>query len=119
MASFPAIRNGSRIAMYGTTQSIGPKTTVVQFENGSEQRWNAVRSLWSGMINFTSVSGYDLGLVQQFFRSMKGQLDKTWDITIGGALYNNLTFEQDDFPQTEVKNGRFSFSLKCRQVRKN
>lgn len=119
MASFPTIKNGGSVAMYGTEQAKSFGVSVLQFENDSEQRWLNTRELWEGLLVFTSVSGYDLAAVQGFFRSMKGRFDQTWDITIEGSTWNYLTFDQDDFPQTENKYGRFSFQLKCKQVRKN
>jgi hypothetical protein len=105
--------------MYGTEQAKRFETHVLTFENGSEQRWLSTRELWRGVLVFSSVSGYDLATVQGFFRSMKGQFDRTWDITIEGNTWSYLTFESDSFPQIENKQGRFSFQLACRQVRKN
>jgi hypothetical protein len=116
MADFPALRSGV-VGMYPATLGKIYKTEVVQFVNDSEQRW----ATWPGFgdfeLVFTDINGYDLSLLLDFFRSMKGQFDDSWRLIINGQTYTNCCFLQDDFTYTESKPERYSITLKCRQTR--
>jgi DMSO/TMAO reductase YedYZ molybdopterin-dependent catalytic subunit len=118
MANFPALRSG-QVAMNGTTQTLAYSTGVVQFVNDAEQRWRGMPKLFRGSLVFTDLNGYDLGLLQEFFRSSKGRFDTTWSITIDGQTWNYMAFDQDDFTYTENRPNLFSCTLKVRQVRPN
>ncbi len=116
MASFPALRSGA-VTMYGGQRETRFGTGVAQFCDDSEQRWKAHGPLAAFTLEFRHIDGYDLANVQEFFRSMKGAFDSTWDLTLGATLYANLCFDQDDFAWTETKPNRFSVSLRVRQAR--
>jgi hypothetical protein len=118
MANFPNLKSG-QVAMYGTGQTLAYNTGVVQFVNDSEQRWRGMPKLFRGTLSYTDLNGYDLGLLQEFFRSCKGRFDATWSLAIEGQTYNYLAFDQDDFTYTENLPNRYSCSLKVRQVRPN
>jgi len=118
MATFPNLKSG-KPAMYPATRGRGYMTGTVKFLDQSEQRWKARAPLTRWELTFTGVDGYDLSLVRAFFNSMKGAFDSTWDVTIGGVLYSNCVFEQDDFSPVEQRNNRHNLTLRFRQVRKN
>lgn len=118
MANFPTLKSGA-VAMYGTTQTLAYNTGLVQFVNDAEQRWRGMPQLFRGTLNYTDLNGYDLGLLQEFFRSCKGRLDTTWSLTIDGQTWNDLTFDQDDFTYTESKPNLYACTLKVRQTRPN
>lgn len=116
MAAFPALRSGV-VGMYPATLGAAFKTEVVRFVNDSEQRWATWPGLGDFELVFTDVNGYDLSTLLDFFRSVKGQFDATWTLTMNGQTWNNCCFLQDDFTFNEVKPERYSVTLKCRQVK--
>lgn len=116
MASFPALRSGA-VTMYGAQRDTRFGTGVVQFCDDTEQRWRQHRALAGFTLELRNVDGYDLANVLEFFRSMKGRWDTTWDLTLGGSTFANLAFDDDDITWTETKPDRFSVQLRVRQVR--
>lgn len=118
MASFPALKSGSA-AMYPLTRSIECSTQVVQFCDDSEQRWKSRAKVSGFVLEYTDISGYDLGILRDFFRTVKGRGDTTWDVTIGGVLYQYMMFDSDEFTFTETRPNRFTVRLSCKQWRKN
>lgn len=116
MASFPALRSGA-VTMYGGQREMTFGTAVVQFCDDSEQRWRSTGALAGFVLTLRNVDGYDLANVLEFFRSMKGRFDSSWDLTLGSTLYSNLTFDDDEITWTETKPDRFSLQLRVRQVR--
>jgi hypothetical protein len=121
--TFPTLSSG-RIAYDGSEQSLVRKTDCIQFVNDTECRWKTAQPLFSAVLRYTDASSYDIGLLQKFFLTQKGQLDSTWTLIMEDALgsfttYNFMKFEQDTFPISEDTPGRFSTSLKMRQTRKN
>lgn len=118
MATFPIMRSG-KIAMNGTAQARGFSVNIVQFENGSEQRFKTRRQFFECDIVFRNINGYDHGQVMDFFNSAKGRKDDTWSITIEGVTWDYMTFLQDEIEWTDNGHEGFSGSIKCQQVRKN
>ena len=116
MPSFPALRGGA-VTMYGAQRETRFGTGVAQFRDDSEQRWKTHGALAAFTLEFRNIGGYDPANIVEFFRSMKGAFDSTWDLTIGGTMYANLCFAQDDLTWTETKPNRFSLSLRVRQAR--
>jgi hypothetical protein len=116
MPSFPALRSGA-VTMYGLQRETRFGTGVVQFCDDSEQRWKAHGALAAFTLEFRNIGGYDLANILEFFRSMKGAFDSTWDLTIDATTNSNLCFDQDEITWTETKPDRFSLSLRVRQVR--
>ncbi len=94
------------------------RTEVVEFLDGSSQRWAGQDGLAAFQLTFANLEGYDVANVLEFFRSMKGRFDATWDLTLAGTTYPNLAFDQDELGATETLPNRFSFTLRVMQVRK-
>lgn len=116
MASFPALRSGA-VTMYGCQRDLRFGTGMVQFCDDSEQRWKTHGRLVGFTLEFRNIDGYDFANIQEFFRSMKGAFDSTWDLTLDGTLHADLCFDTDEIAWTETKPNRFSLSLRVRQVR--
>lgn len=113
---FPALHSGT-VGMYPAVLGVRYNTEVVTFVNGSEQRWASAPGLGDFELTFTDINGYDLGILLDFFNSVKGQFDSTWVLTMNGVTYNNCVFIQDDFTPAETgKLDHFTITLKCRQV---
>lgn len=116
MSSFPAIYSGS-VALYPLTETYRRPVTVLQYNNATEQRWRTGKALRAFSLDFTDVSKTDMLTIRSFFDTMKGGFDHTWDISIGGTVYSNMTFENDEMAAQERPGGAYSFSLPCRQVK--
>ena len=116
MPSFPTLRSGV-VTMYGAERTVRQGTGVVQFLDDSEQRWRQHGALAGFTLEFRHIDGYDLANVLEFFRSMKGRFDSTWDLTLGGTLHPYLAFEDDEISWQESKPNRFSLQLRVRQAR--
>lgn len=118
MASFPALTSG-KVTMYPAVREKVYGTQVARFVNDQEQRWTSNVALSGLTLQFTNISGYDLGAIREFWRSMRGRFDSTWDITFNGTTYSFMAFDSDKFSVVETKPERYSLSLKCKQVRQN
>lgn len=118
MANFPTITSG-RVERLPFTRAKTYRTKVLQFANGSEQRWAQPAGPQKFSLNFNGVSTPDKDTVRAFFVSCKGAYDATWSLTVDGVQYDYCAFDQDDFTATQAENLKWSFSLKIVQTRKN
>lgn len=117
MASFPNLRTG-QVAMYGTAQGRRHATEVAQFCDDSEQRWPVAQGTAVFTLNLVDLDGYEVSNVEEFFRSMQGRKDDTWDITIGGTLYSHMRFEESDQIDWSFSKPMLqSATIRCRQWR--
>lgn len=93
-------------------------TDVVEFLDGSEQRWRSGPPLNAFSLTFTDVPSANLTDMRTFLNTMKGAYDSTWSITwVDGNSYTNMALELDDLPAVASKsNTRFSFTVKMRQT---
>ena len=117
MPSFPTLHRGAE-AHVGTTRTVKQAVEIVQFADDSEQRWIKSPPLNRFTLVFRYLDGVDVSNIRQFFNDQKGRFGTDWDITINGDLYENMTFDQDDFSPTEPadKPELFHLTLKARQV---
>jgi hypothetical protein len=102
--------------MYPATLGTVFATQVVKFVNDSEQRWGTSVARGDFELVHTDINGYDLSTLYDFFRTVKGQFDTTWDITVNGVAYTNCCLLSDTFEVEESKPGRYSVTLKVRQT---
>lgn len=119
----PTLLSG-QVARYPVTQTVNAMTDMVQFVNGSEQRWRAGSKLLRFELTYSNVNSYDLGVMLDFFISKKGMfvdsaLSNTFCIVLNGVETDWCTFEQDDFTEVEDRTNLYSFKLKIRQLRSN
>jgi hypothetical protein len=116
-ATFPTLSSGSGSIRYPLSRSKTYVTGLHRFGNGSEQRWKSVGALQRPLeIQLRGLDGYNLSLVREFFRSMKGAFDSTWSITLGAATYPNCAFDQDDFSPVERKPNLYDLTLRIVQT---
>lgn len=118
MASFPTLSCGYT-TRYPAAHAVEIPSGVIRFEDDTEQRWQRSSPLHRWTLTFNEISAADLSTIRTFWLACKGVYDKTWDITVDSVTYSYCTFEDDDFAATETKEGRFTLSLKIRQVRPN
>jgi hypothetical protein len=118
MATFPSLRDGSVMRLSSTREQKWG-TTLLRFEDDSETRFLTSLTHTHRTLVLTSINGYDLANVREFWRSMKGRFDSTWDIFVDGAWEYNMAFDTDEFSVTETTPGSFAVSLPCLQVRPN
>lgn len=116
MADFPTLRSGA-VTRYGAVRERVHRTEVVQFCDDSEQRWKRKAPEAAFTLALTDLDGYDLSNVLEFFRSMKGRNDKTWNLVLNAVTYPNCAFAQDNITWQEARPELFTLSLRCRQVR--
>ncbi len=93
-------------------------TRVIEFLDGTEQRWTSADPLNAFTIQFQDVPAADLVLVQTWWDTIKGAFDSTWSfVDVDGTTYPNMAAESDEL--AGIEDGRpslFSFSVKMRQV---
>jgi hypothetical protein len=118
MATFPSLRDGSVMRLTSSREPVYG-TGILVFEDDSEQRFRSAVPLMHRTLVLSSIGGYDLANVREFWRSMKGRFDSTWDIYIDGAWEYHLAFDDDEFSVSEPRPGSFTVSLKCLQTRPN
>lgn len=117
MASFPAVFNGS-VALYPLTEGVQIPVGVLEYTNFTQQRFVAGKAIQRFNLVLEQVSKTSRDSLQTFFDSVKGGFDKTWDITVGGVLYENMVFETDAFVDREGDTPEsWSITLPCRQVK--
>lgn len=116
MASFPALATG-KVAMYGSERGRRFATEVAQFCDDREQRWPTAQGCQTFGLNLVDLDGYEMANVEEFFRSMKGRFDTTWDITVGGVTYSNMLFDVDQIAWTFSRPLHQSARIPCRQWR--
>jgi len=129
MALFPTLSSGF-VFYYSSSFGQEYLSEVVRFVNDSEQRWAERAPLARVTMVFTDISSYDVSVLESFWLSYKGQyvdaaLTNVFELQftdVSGNAYDfkYCIFDQNDFSPTEnQKPGRFSLTLKVRQVRKN
>ncbi len=132
--TFPTFTSGSMkvsddikdnaIAMYPLARAYNIPSRVIQFLGDQEQRWSTNVELFSTILEFHSLNGYDLSVLVDFFRKMKGgcvnpSLTNTFEITLNGVLFKYCCFDQDGFSPISNIGEKFSTSLKIKQIRPN
>ena len=115
MASFPTPFAG-KVALYPVTIASRRPVAILQFSDFTEQRWKRCSPLARFRIDLQQINYTELSALRTFFDSVKGGFDSTWDITLGGVTYDNMTFETDVFEARETEPGIYALSLPCRQI---
>lgn len=132
--TFPILSSGSMkvygtlannaIMKYPSTLEYSYVTRILQFVGDQEQRFLVRGELFGALLQFRDVNGYDMSIVRDFFRSMRGMaasvdLTHTFGIVIDGVTYNYCVFDQDDISPEISRAELFSFDLKIKQLRPN
>lgn len=114
--SFPTLKSGNTV-FYPLTEVSSFGTGIHRYLDDSEQRWRNRLSLKRFVLTCNDISAYDISLIRTFFRSQAGRFDSGWSLTFGGNTYDNLAFDQDEFPQIENKRNRMSLSFQVSQTK--
>lgn len=102
------------------TRRIGAAGEVVEFLDGTEQRWVSGDVLNDFEVRFADVPAADFVALANFWATVKGAFDATWSFTdADGTTYPHMGFDQDELAAAEnAKPGRYSLTLKLRQTAK-
>ena len=116
--------SSSAIAMYPAAFGFNYVSRVIKFLNDNEQRWVVRGQLFTCVIQYHGVNGYDFNLIRAFFNDMDGMyvtpdLLHSFSITIDGNTWDHCAFDQDALYPTVGRGETYSFELKIRQVAPN
>jgi hypothetical protein len=121
MPTFPKI-SFDRVMKYPMTRSTAWKTQVLTYSNDSEQRWVRFGPRQEFELTFTDVDGTSISLVREFWQSMKGVDQTSFNLDLGTGphgevmSWSNLVFTDDAFKITQTKPNRWSLTLKVRAL---
>jgi hypothetical protein len=101
---------------YPLTRTVSSPTRVVEFLDGSEQRWRSGDVLNSFSIQWNGLRAADLAPIRQWFATIKGAYDSTWSFVLGGETFPDMALEDDTLAVVENQAKRLSVSLKFRQT---
>src|ERR1051326_1241400 len=103
------------------SRTLAMPTRVIEFLDGTEQRWAAGDPLNSFALQFNGVPAAELVLLQSWWDTVEGAVDATWSFTsVDGVTYPHMALDQDELAAVEqTQPGRFNFAVKLRQVAKD
>jgi hypothetical protein len=112
------------IAMFPSTLQHSFATRVFKSVGDYEQRWSVRPELFSAILSYHQLNGYDYSLLLTFFQTMRGMyvnpsLTNTFEITLLGVTYQYCTFDQDDLSPSVSSTESFSVDIKIKQLRPN
>jgi hypothetical protein len=116
--------SGQAIASYPVSFETSWKTKIVQFLNDTEQSWTVRKRLHGFVLQYSSIDGYTLSVLRDFFYARKGRyidafFANSFSLYINNSITQYCAFDQDDFTPTVGPKETFSLSLKIRQIRPN
>lgn len=99
-------------------------TRTLVFLNDTEQRFTVRNFLFSCVLQYNKLNGFDVSVLRDFFNTMLGMyvddaLLFTFSINIAGVTYNYCVFDQDEFAVTADRGETFTLELKIKQIRPN
>lgn len=118
MASFPTPFSGEP-ALYPATVGKRYQVTVHKFDDATEQRYRQSAGVHRLTLTLDGITKSEKDSVVDFFNDSKGSFDATWDITLGGVLYDYMAFADDEIAAVERENGVWSLTVQVVQTRKN
>lgn len=107
--------------MYPVTRAARSMTREIRFANDSRQAWLTQNFMNSFEMEYEGITQADRNALRDFWDLQKGAFDKSWTFPFDGANYADCQFEDDEFAYSEQPTalGRYSLSLKFRQVKKH
>jgi phage-related protein len=118
MANFPTLKTGA-VLQYPAQKEVRFATEVVQFIDGSEQRFREYQTqLHRWVIRLDLLDQSELQVLREFFRTQAGSAGSfgftdPWD----GTTYANCTLDGDDMVQQLVQEVQGKTSLTVRENR--
>jgi hypothetical protein len=97
----------------GRTVKVASK--VVEFLDGSEQRYRNGPVLNAFSLAFANIPLADVSAIQSWFLSVKGAYDSTWSLAANGETFTGMCLESDELVVTETEPTRYGLSLSMRQ----
>jgi hypothetical protein len=102
---------------YPYVRTVRVASQVLEFLDGSEQRWQATKPLNGFEISLQDLSWADLQAVRDWFASIKGAFQE-FDFVISSETFPGMVLESDVLSMTEdQKPGLFSVSFAMRQTK--
>ena len=111
-ASFPS----TVVLRYPVTQTLAMPVDVVEFLDGTEQRWRTADALQGFELTFPDVPIADLADLRTFWNTVKGCFDSGFGFTFQGAAYADLGMEADELTEVETRAEKTTVSVKLRQT---
>lgn len=118
MATFPTPFAG-KSALYPVTIAKRYPVAVLKFTDATEQRYRQSAAVSRFVLQIDQSTRAEKDAITDFFETVKGSFDATWDMTLGGVFYNYLAFADDKLTATESSNGIWSLTANILQTRKN
>jgi len=118
MSAFPSLKTGA-VLQYPAQKEVRFATEVVQFIDGSEQRFRQYQTpLHRWMIRLELLDQGELQVLREFFRTQAGGAESfaftdPWD----GTIYANCSIEGEEMVQQLVDEMKGKTSLTVRQNR--
>lgn len=124
MPIFPKLSSGV-VAKYPTTRRHNWRTGRIIFTDMSEQRWAKGQPFEEFDLEFQNVGGVDKETLRNFFNSVKGPFDTTWEFDFpdppapaSPGQFLHMKFAKDStFTAVENKPGRWAVTLRVQQTR--
>ncbi len=112
-ADFP-----STVALrYPVVQTVSVPVDVVEFLDGTEQRWREAEFLQAFELTFPDVPIGELADLRTFWMTVKGAFDSGWTFTFEGTDYDDMALEADELTETEsARAEKVTVSVKMRQT---
>lgn len=118
MATFPTPFAG-KSAVYPVTIAKRYPVAVLKFTDASEQRYRQSAAVHRFVLQVDQATRTEKDAISDFFETVKGSFDATWDMNLGGVSYLYLAFADDKMTATESSNGIWSLTVNIVQTRKN
>lgn len=117
MATFPKLKTGA-VAQYPSERHVGFSTQVLEFVDGSEQRFREYRKpLRKWVVRFELLDEGEVAALRSFFDQAGAASPFAFTDPWDGTLYPNCTVDGDDFEVQYMAAGRVKTELTIRENR--
>ncbi len=97
-------------------RKVSAPAEVVEFLDGSEQRWRTGPVLNSLSVRLNNCPASEVSAIQAWFEAQRGAYLSDWSITVGSEVLTNMALEADELAATEGEPTRYSMALQLRQT---
>jgi hypothetical protein len=113
----PAAFPSTVVMRYPVTQTLTAPVDVVEFLDGTEQRWRDGEFLQAFELTFPDVPIAELADLRTFWLTVKGACDSGWTFAFQGTSYADMALEADDLTEVESAYAeKITVSIKMRQT---